>query len=84
MKGRVNNIDVISELAIKYGKNEVQIVLRWNLQKGVATIPKSVRKERIFSNADIFDFEISNSDIHLIDSLDINQRIGPDPYNFNF
>ena len=84
MLGRVLSIDLLNQLAIKYNKNPVQIVLRWDLQKGVVTIPKSSKKERIISNADIFDFELSQQDMELIDGLDKNERTGPDPYNFNF
>lgn len=84
MQGRIFEIKEIVQLAEKYNKNAVQLVLRWNLQKGVITIPKSVKKERIISNAEIFDFEISDEDMKLIDSLDKNQRVGPDPDNFNF
>lgn len=79
MKGRVNNIPLMQELAAKYGKNPVQIVLRWDIQKGVVTIPKSVTPERIISNADIFDFELSTEDMAKIDSLDKNARIGGHP-----
>ncbi len=84
MRGEVFEIDVLKELADKYRKNIVQIVLRWDLQKGVVTIPKSVKKERIESNADIFDFEISDEDVKIIDGLDRNYRTGPDPDNFDF
>ena len=84
MQGRILEIPLIKQLAEKYGKNPVQIVLRWDLQHEVITIPKSVHKDRIISNADIFDFEISDEDMKLIDKLDQNTRIGPDPDNFNF
>lgn len=80
MKGRVNEIPLLQELAEKYGKSAVQVVLRWDIQKGVVTIPKSVTPERIISNADIFDFELSEEDITRIDSLDRNARIGEDPF----
>jgi diketogulonate reductase-like aldo/keto reductase len=79
MKGRVNEIGLLQELAEKYQKSPVQIVLRWDVQKGVVTIPKSVTPERIISNADIFDFEISAEDIALIDTLNRNARMGEDP-----
>lgn len=80
MKGRVNEIPLLQELAEKYGKSPVQVVLRWDIQKGVVTIPKSVTPERIISNADIFDFELSAEDIARIDGLDRNARIGEDPF----
>jgi len=79
MKGRVNEIEILQELAAKYQKSPVQIVLRWDIQKGVVTIPKSVTPERIIHNADIFDFELSEQDIAKIDSLDKHARMGEDP-----
>ena len=84
MKGKVNEIPVLQALAAKYRKTPVQIVLRWDIQKGVVTIPKSVNPERIAANADIFDFEISDEDMAKIDRLDKNNRIGPDPNNVSF
>lgn len=78
-QGKVFEIDVLKEIGKKYGKNEVQVVLRWDLQRGVATIPKSVSKERIEQNADIFDFELSGEDMAAIDALDHNHRLGFDP-----
>lgn len=84
MKGKVLEVDLMYELADKYQKTIVQVVLRWNLQKGVVTIPKSSRQERIVSNADLFDFQISKEDMKRINSLDRNLRVGPDPDNFNF
>ena len=84
MLGKIFSIDLITQLADKYKKTPVQVVLRWNLQKGVITIPKSVHKERIISNADLFNFEISQEDMALIDGLDKNERIGAHPDHFNF
>ena len=84
MKGRVNDIPVMQELAAKYGKTPVQIVLRWDIQKGVVTIPKSVKEERIISNSDVFDFELTPEDMLKIDSLDKNKRIGPHPDHVTF
>ena len=84
MRGKILDIDFLRELAEKYKKNIVQIVLRWDLQKGIVTIPKSSNPERIKSNADIFDFELSQEDMDLIDALNCNLRIGPDPNNFTF
>jgi len=70
MRGKVNDIHLLRGLAEKYGKTPAQIVLRWDLQKGVVTIPKSSNPERIRSNADIFDFEISEGDVKRIDDLE--------------
>ncbi len=84
MQGKIFGLSTLDGLVKKYKKTAAQIVLRWNLQKGVITIPKSVKKERIIANADLFDFELTKEDVAYIDSLDKNQRIGPDPNNFNF
>jgi len=84
MKGEVANVPEIRELAVKYGKTPAQIVLRWNLQHGVVTIPKSVSESRIRENADLFDFELSREDMAKLDGLNRNQRFGPDPDNFDF
>jgi len=78
---KVKELDAIAE---KYNKTVAQLIVRWDLQKGVVTIPKSIKKERIISNADVFDFEISEEDMILIDVLDRHERIGSDPDNFDF
>ena len=84
MQGKIFELDICNEMAKKYVKSVAQIILRWNLQKGVVAIPKSVHINRITSNADIFDFELSEEDINFLDSLENGQRSGPDPDNFNF
>ena len=84
MRGKVNEIPLFSELSLKYHKSPVQIVLRWDLQKGIVTIPKSVHKERIEHNADIFDFELTDEDIRLIDTLDQDRHYGAHPDSFTF
>ncbi len=84
MQGNIFDIPLLKELAKKYQKTVAQVVLRWDLQKGVITIPKSAKKERIISNSDIFDFELTVEDMQLLDSLDQGRRFGPDPNNFDF
>lgn len=84
MEGQVNEIPLMQNLGAKYGKSPVQLVLRWDIQKGVVTIPKSVNPERIIHNAQIFDFEITREDMILIDQLDQNRRMGADPDHFDF
>jgi diketogulonate reductase-like aldo/keto reductase len=79
MQGRVNDIAVIKQIGKKYRKNPAQVVLRWDLQKGVITIPKSVNQARIISNAEIFDFELTMEEVAAIDALDCNHRFGYDP-----
>ena len=84
MQGKLFEQDIVNDLAKKYGKSPGQIVLRWDLQKGVVTIPKSVKRQHILSNADVFDFELTAEDVAYLDGLDRQQRLGPDPDNFNF
>jgi diketogulonate reductase-like aldo/keto reductase len=84
MKGRNFSEPVFIELAHKYNKTPAQIILRWDLQHEVVTIPKSEKRERIKENSEIFDFEISEEDMNRIDGLDNASRFGPDPNNFNF
>ena len=70
---------VIDEIAGAHGKTRAQVLLRWDLQHGVVTIPKSVHKERISENADLFDFELTDEEMQKLDRLDRGERIGPDP-----
>ncbi len=84
MVGKVFELDFCNELAEKYGKSIAQIILRWNLQKDVVTIPKSVQTNRITANANIFDFELSEKDVAFLDGLDRNERTGPHPDHFDF
>lgn len=83
-RGQVLQDVAIVNLAAKYGKTPAQIVLRWELQNGVITIPKSVHENRLRENADVFDFELAPEDMDLIEGLNKNHRVGPDPDNFNF
>lgn len=84
MQGKIFEIPLLKELAEKYNRTVAQITLRWDIQMGVVTIPKSITPVRIKENYSIFDFEISEEDIQKISSLDKNFRFGADPDNFNF
>lgn len=84
MQGKIFSMEEFKKIAKKYGKSIAQIVLRWDLQKGVITIPKSSNKERIIANADIFDFELSEEDVRQLEAMHKGQRFGPDPNNFDF
>jgi diketogulonate reductase-like aldo/keto reductase len=84
MLGRVLANPLVVELAAAYNRTPAQIILRWDLQHGVVTIPKSIRSERIAENAKIFDFELKAEDMNKLDTLNRNERSGPDPDNFNF
>ncbi|MDT0688325.1 aldo/keto reductase [Salegentibacter sp. F188] len=82
MRGKILETEELMHLAKKYDKTVSQMVIRWSLQKGVMTIPKSVHKERIFENSQVFNFEISAEDMERIDSLDSQERTGAHPDNF--
>ncbi|HEX9958392.1 MAG TPA: aldo/keto reductase, partial [Fibrella sp.] len=66
-------------IAEKYGKSTYQVLIRWSLQHGVVTIPKSVKKERIRDNFDVLDFELSADDFNLMNTFYDNTRIATDP-----
>lgn len=76
--------EILKEIAEKYNKTVAQVVLRWDLQSQVVTIPKSTNESRLIENIDIFDFNLSNEDVAKIDSLNKDLRVGPDPDNFDF
>ena len=83
IRGNLDNQTLLN-LAAKYGKTPAQIVLRWDIQNSIVTIPKSVHKNRIIENSQIFDFELNPEDMLEIDSMNENKRLGPDPDNVNF
>ncbi|MGI9666040.1 MAG: aldo/keto reductase [Acidimicrobiia bacterium] len=61
-----------------------QVVLRWQLQEGISTIPKSVTRSRITTNGDVFSFSLDDAQMDRIRALNLDERIGPDPDNFDF
>lgn len=69
----------IGQIAAAHGKTPAQVMLRWHLQQGRSAIPKSVNPERIASNFDVFDFQLTDDDLHQIDALDTGVRGGPEP-----
>ena len=83
MQGGLFEEPTLKEIAQKYGKSIAQVILRWDLQNEVVTIPKSITPHRIQENADIFDFELSADDMEKISSLNQNQRVGSDPDEMN-
>lgn len=83
-QGNLLNHEVLKGIADKHGKSAAQVILRWDLQNGVITIPKSVHEERIVQNGNVFDFELDAEDMRTIDNLNRNRRFGSDPDNFNF
>lgn len=59
----------------KSQKMNAQVVLRWNIQRGVVVIPKSTHKERMIENFNVFDFQLSNEDMNKIASLDTQNSL---------
>lgn len=82
-QGKLLDDPTLTEIANKHGKTTAQVILRWDLQSGVVTIPKSVKEHRIVANADLFDFELSLEEMKAIDGLNKDERIGPDPDKMN-
>lgn len=85
-RGKVFEDAILKEIADKYGKTISQIVLRWEIQRGLITIPKSIKENRIIENINIFDFELSDEDMSKIYALNKNERMleGADPDTFTF
>ncbi|PSB10619.1 2,5-diketo-D-gluconic acid reductase [Pleurocapsa sp. CCALA 161] len=74
-KNNIFHNDVLLSIAEKYGKSVAQVILRWLTQRGVVAIPKSVRKERIVENFNVFDFELSQDDMEAIATLDTKNSL---------
>ncbi|HCB92871.1 MAG TPA: 2,5-diketo-D-gluconic acid reductase [Selenomonas sp.] len=75
----VFNVPVLKEIGEKYGKSTGQVMLRWLLQRDIIVIPKSVKKERMKQNIDVFDFELTAEDIEKIAMLDTGKSTIHDP-----
>ncbi|MGR6339729.1 aldo/keto reductase [Priestia megaterium] len=84
MQGELLDNEVLTEIANKHNKSVAQVILRWDVQNGIITIPKSTKEHRIVENASIFDFELNKEEMERIDELNQNHRVGPDPDNFDF
>lgn len=84
MQGQLLDHEVLKDIAGKYHKSVAQVILRWDLQNGVVTIPKSTKEHRIVENAAVCDFELTQEDMERINGLNQNLRVGPDPDNFDF
>lgn len=79
MHGGAIHLPELEFLAQKYGKTTAQICIRWSLQRGILPLPKSVTPERIRSNRNVFDFNLTEEDMHLVDSLERVGAMGPFP-----
>ncbi|GAA4446512.1 glyoxal/methylglyoxal reductase [Nibrella saemangeumensis] len=82
VRGLKRNDSRLVALAEKYGKSTYQLLVRWSLQHGVVTIPKSVKQDRIRENFDVLNFAISVEDMDLMDTFHDNTRIADDPMDY--
>ncbi|WP_186575985.1 aldo/keto reductase [Aquibacillus kalidii] len=82
-QGELLDDSTLIKIGEKYGKSPAQVIIRWDLQSGVITIPKSTKEHRIIDNADVFDFELTQEDMEEIDKLDTGKRAFADPDEMN-
>lgn len=75
---------VLLKIASKKGKSTAQVILRWNLQKGLLPLPKSSHKDRQRENIELIDFSLTADEMSMIDMLDRNERTGVDPDEIEF
>ncbi|GAT10117.1 aldo/keto reductase [Mycolicibacterium novocastrense] len=83
-QGSLLSNDTVVSVAEAHGKTPAQVLIRWHMQLGNIVIPKSVTPERIVSNFDVFDFELSEQDMASVSTLGDGTRLGPDPRTFEF
>ncbi len=82
MQRRVLDMPEIVKIGEKYGKSAVHVTLRYLLQLDIIVIPKSAKQERIETNKDVFDFELTDEEMQVMRSLDAGERVGPHPDEF--
>ena len=78
-KGKKLNDPVLGRIGRPYGKTAAQVLIRWAIDKGFVVLPKSANAYRIAQNGAVFDFELSDDDLGLLDALDENLVTGWDP-----
>ncbi len=83
-RGRVLDDPTVIEVAERVGRTPAQVVLRWHVQLGSIVFPKSVHRDRMRENFELFDFALSDADVAEISALDRGERIGPDPDVFDY
>ncbi|MFJ7669646.1 aldo/keto reductase [Lysinibacillus sp. NPDC097195] len=84
MNGSLLEEELIQQLATKYSKTPAQIVLRYDVQHGVVTIPKTMTPARMAENLQVFDFTLTDEEMAQLDAMNDGLRCGPDPEKFNF
>jgi 2,5-diketo-D-gluconate reductase A len=83
-QGKVLGDPVVQRVAERYSRTPAQVVLRWHVQRGDVVFPKSVSRERMQENFDLFDFELDGDSMGDLSALDRGERTGPDPDTFNY
>jgi 2,5-diketo-D-gluconate reductase A len=83
-QGLVLGDPVLEKIASRVGKTPAQVTLRWHIQRGDIVFPKSIKRERMIENFEIFDFELTDVDMAAIDALNRDERTGPDPDTNNW
>ena len=83
-RGAVLEEPTLVDIAKQHDRTPAQVTLRWALQRGDIVFPKSVNRHRMEENFDLFGFELSQDEIGQISALNRDERIGPDPDNFNY
>lgn len=78
-RGAVLDNPIIHKMADHHNRSVAQIILRWQVQRGLSVIPKSVNPDRIRENINVFDFELSTDEMSMLDILNRNERTGMDP-----
>lgn len=83
-RGRVAGDPVLLGIGAEVGKTPAQVTLRWHIQRGDIVFPKSMRRERMVENFDVFDFVLDDAQMTAISALDCGSRTGPNPEEFNW
>ncbi|TYS15426.1 aldo/keto reductase [Rossellomorea vietnamensis] len=83
-RGKLLEEPTLNHIADKHGKTPAQVILRWHLQNNTIIIPKSIHANRMKENSEIFDFSLTLEDMTQINSLNMDERFGADPDNFDF
>lgn len=84
MQGQILKDETLQAIADKHHKSVAQVILRWDIQRDVLLVVKSVHPDRMQSNADVFDFSLDQTDMDKIDAMNENLRVGPNPDEFDF
>ena len=83
-RGRVLSDPVVIGIAERIARTPSQVVLRWHVQRGDIVFPKTVHRERMIENFEIFDFDLTDEDMAALTALGRDERTGPDPDEFNW